>query len=218
MPITTKGTPKTTNPTVPATRSSSRLTVNEIIASNSEVKDAVSVKTHLTQTAMAISGKPFSTDKLSDILFHITQLPGITLPIQNAIRAVAFLLEEAAEIETADKITKLFLTAILPQIAKIQDTSEGISATVLELKNIKMDSLLAPGKSSHTQLLESIKKVICTITKPESPKLEVRAVNQFCNGGTIIEMVTENRASYLKQENIKTEFIKALDPTASIKD
>ncbi|KAG2092513.1 uncharacterized protein F5147DRAFT_822450 [Suillus discolor] len=120
MPLNPKGPQKTSTP---PTRSSSRLAVNEIIASNSEVKDIVSAQNYLTQTAMAISGKPYSVDNLSDILFHITQLPGMTLPAQNAIRAVAFLLEEAAEIEMADKVAKLVLTAITPQIAKLQDTS-----------------------------------------------------------------------------------------------
>jgi hypothetical protein len=55
--------------------------MNNIVTADSEVKDVVSAKAHLEQTAMAISGKPFSTDKLSDILFHITQMQGITLPI-----------------------------------------------------------------------------------------------------------------------------------------
>lgn len=119
--------------TTPPTRSSSRLEMNNIIALNNEVKDAVSARTYLTRTAMAISGKPFSTGNLSDILLHITQMPGINQAAQTVIRAVAFLLENTAEEESADKIAKLILTAIAPHVAKIHDISENLTAMVTKM-------------------------------------------------------------------------------------
>ncbi|KAG1790543.1 uncharacterized protein HD556DRAFT_1218403, partial [Suillus plorans] len=46
----------------------------------------------------------------------------------------------------------------------------------------------------------------------------LRSVTQYRNGGTIIEMIAEEAAVYIKRQEIKDEFIKALDPTAVIKD
>ncbi|KAG1758501.1 hypothetical protein EDD22DRAFT_849980 [Suillus occidentalis] len=255
---------------------------------------------------MAISSKPFSTNNLSDILFHVTQMPGVTLPVQLAIRSVAFLLKEAAENEMADKVAKLILTAVSPQIAKIQDTSESISSTALHLNiaatklqdiakatteespdstnkpssinsqlekmqeavtslgtqirdlpmqggykaalmtglnedssknpqlvqratrnaikarqiliDIPTDSPLAPGKVSHAQLTEKIKQALATITKEGAPDLETRAVTQFRNGGTVIEMFTTQAVTFLKDQHNKTTFLQALDPGAILKD
>ncbi|KAG1836754.1 hypothetical protein F4604DRAFT_2003246 [Suillus subluteus] len=319
--------------TTPPTRSLSRLEVNEIITTDSEVTDAVSAKEYLIQTAMAISSKPFSTDNLSDTLFHITQMPGVTAPVQTAIRAVAFLLEEAAEVETADKVAKLVITAISSHIAKIQDASESITEATTQLNStqekisntsvnivetletitttttqlntaqekimeltsslnshntetttgsvtidsrlekvqevvitlttqvkeasqqggykaallkgldndnpdspttrraarntikkcqvlidIPKDSHLAPGKVSHEQLVKKIQEALKTINKDDSPNLDIRSVSQFRNGGTIIEMKTQEAAEYLKNKDNKNEFINALDPNATIKE
>lgn len=283
----------------PATRSSSRLEMNDIITADSEVKDVVSAKAHLEQTAMAISGKPFSADKLSDILFHITQMPGITLPVQLAIRAVAFLLEETAEAETAEKVAKLVITAISPHIARIQETSEkldnsqikiagltadlsgGAAAGTMDIDsrldkvheamttltsqvkeanqqgnykgalmkglenandlspeatkraarnavkarqvliNIPKDSNLAPNKISHAQLVEKIKEALKALkdsAEEDPPDLDIRAISQFRNGGTIIEFQTPQAAEHLKNKRNRDAFIQALDPNASIKE
>ena len=77
-------------------RSSSRLGTasQEIGTTKNEVVDIVSTKKYLERTAMAISGQPYATDKLADILLHITQMKGVSLPAQTAIRAVAFIFED----------------------------------------------------------------------------------------------------------------------------
>ncbi|KAG0693418.1 hypothetical protein DFH29DRAFT_1007309 [Suillus ampliporus] len=255
---------------------------------------------------MAISGKLFSTDKLSDMLFHITQFPGVTLPAQNAIRAVAFLLEDAAAIESADKIAKLVLTAISPQVAQIHVASENISTMATQMNtmqtkisesitntnsnnidaiidsvdigsriekvqeavttltshvkeasqqggykavlltgidndananpqatqraarnaikarqiliDIPSDSPLAPGKVSHAQLVEKIKEALKMITKDDTPDLEIRAISQFRNGGTVIEMLTPQAAAHLRTKTVKEEFINVLDLKATLKE
>jgi hypothetical protein len=81
-------------------------------------------------------------------------MPGITLPVQLAVRSVAYLLEEAAEMETADKVVKLVLLVISPQITKIQDATESISSTVLHLKiaedNLKNITLVIDDGDSIT--------------------------------------------------------------------
>ena len=96
---------------------------------NNEVKDTVSGRKYLERTALAITGKPYTTDVLSELLLHVTQLAGVTLPVQTAIRAVAFILEEKAINKTADTIAKLVVTAISPHITKLQETEQAISKT-----------------------------------------------------------------------------------------
>jgi hypothetical protein len=80
------------------------------------------------------------------------------------------------------------------------------------------DSPLAPGKVSHAQLVDKIKTTLKSIRNESAPELEIRAVSQFPNGGTIIEMLTAEGATYLKREDIRENFIKALDPKATIKE
>ncbi|KAG2030272.1 hypothetical protein BDR03DRAFT_805556, partial [Suillus americanus] len=46
----------------------------------------------------------------------------------------------------------------------------------------------------------------------------IKNVNQYRNGGTIIELTTTEAARYLKKNNIKENFIKNLDPKAIFKD
>ncbi|KAG1893399.1 uncharacterized protein F5891DRAFT_1196443 [Suillus fuscotomentosus] len=296
----------TFRPSTANTRSSSRLGTQEIIATKNEVSDAVSAKAHLEKTAMAILGKPYTFDNISDILFHITQMPGVTLPVQTAIRAIAFILEEAAEVVTANSVAKLVITAIAPHIANIQGISEsmtsiaskmegsqekinesitsisgnnvdafiGTAALDSRLANVQEavttlttqvkeasqqqgsyktallsgpkdnrldaqtiqrtareaikarqilislppDSPLGPGKLSHSQLVEKIKEALKTISKEGAPELTIRTVTQYRNGGTVLEMLTTEGATYIKKPDIKNEFIKILDPSATIKD
>jgi hypothetical protein len=165
--------------TTSATRSSSRLEISKIRVTDSKVTDAVSAQLHLDQTAMAISGKPFSTNNLSDILFHVTQIPGVTLPVQLAIRSVAFLLEEAAENEMADKVAKLVLTAVSLQIAKIQDASKSISSTALHL-NIAATKLQDIAKATTEESPDSSNKLSSINSqlkrcKKRSPPLALRS-------------------------------------------
>ncbi|KAG1865322.1 hypothetical protein F4604DRAFT_2026302 [Suillus subluteus] len=201
-------------------------------------------------------------------------MPGVTAPVQTAIRAVAFLLEEAAEVETADKVAKLVITAISSHIAKIQDASESITEATTQLNStqekisntsvnivkeasqqggykvallkgldndnpdspttrraarnaikkcqvlidIPIHSHLAPGKVSHEQLVKKIQEALKTINKDDSPNLDIRSVSQFRNGGTIIEMQTQEAMEYLKNKDNKNEFINTLDPNATIKE
>ena len=108
-------------PSMNTRRTTNTPTTQEIISQPNTVKDAVSGKNYLEKTALAVSGKPYATDTLTEILFHITQLKGITLPIQTAIRAVAFILEEQTELKIADSVAKLTITAMAPHIAKLQE-------------------------------------------------------------------------------------------------
>ncbi|OJA20797.1 hypothetical protein AZE42_13677, partial [Rhizopogon vesiculosus] len=105
------------------------LTTADIIALSNEVKDAVSGRRYLERTAIAIDGKPYTTNELSGILLHITQLKSVPLSAQTAIRAVAFILEEHASIEIASTIAKHVIEAISPHIANIQSTSAALAST-----------------------------------------------------------------------------------------
>lgn len=86
------------------------------------------------------------------------------------------------------------------------------------LININPDSPIAPGKVSHEQLVAKIKEALKTISNPDSPDLDIRAVNQYRNGGTVIQMLNEDAAKYIKQQVVKEGFINALDPSAIMKD
>ncbi|KAG0694417.1 hypothetical protein DFH29DRAFT_880728 [Suillus ampliporus] len=86
------------------------------------------------------------------------------------------------------------------------------------LVNLSPESPLAPGKVSHAQLVDKIKTVLKALKKENTPTLEIRAVTQYHNGNTVIEMMMAEGAAYLRRDNTKMDFIKALDPSATIKD
>ena len=133
---TTLSSPKANDdptPTMNTRRTASTPTTQEIILQPNTVKDAVSGKAHLEKMALAVSGKPYATDTLTEILFHITQLKGITLPVQTAIRAVAFILEEHTELKIADAVAKLTITAMAPHMAKLQEETTKLSKLMEEL-------------------------------------------------------------------------------------
>ncbi|KAG2055141.1 hypothetical protein BDR06DRAFT_1007055 [Suillus hirtellus] len=134
---------------------------------------------------MAISGKPFSIDKLSDILFHITQMPRVTLPVQSAIRAVAFLLEDTAEMESVDKISKLVIAAISPHIAKFQETSEKTLNTTMQLTE------------THT-------KIIHTASQLDKTQEKISELTTNINTGTASEMTNIDSRLEKVQEAMST--------------
>ena len=284
---TTLSSPKASDDPTPAMntrRTASTPTTQEIILQPNVVKDAASGKTHLEKTALAVSGKPYATDTLTEILFHITQLKGITLPVQTAIRAVAFILEEQTELKIADVVAKLTITAMALHMAKLQEEMIKLSKLTEELnvsldhtprldqmqqtidliamqtkdnpkpatssyktalltgigtenqsKLIKLaaknaikerqvlitvsnDSDLAPGKVSHSQLVERIKEALEAISKDGEPELHLKAASQHRNGNIVIEMMNELAAQRLRENTVKQAFIDKLDPKAVFKD
>ncbi|KAG2742181.1 hypothetical protein P692DRAFT_201652991, partial [Suillus brevipes Sb2] len=271
-------------------RTPPKLTTPEIIALNNEVINATTGKAYLERIALAISGKPYTIDAISEILLHTTQLTGISLPAQTAIRAVAFVLKEIVTDETTEIIARHITAAISPHIAKLQDTEEkltklstDINATSasqsLQLEKIQttVDTLskqatesansrpsyaaavmtsqgqqpetatqahrlqliareaikerqimigytpnspLAAGNSSHAQLVERVKTALKNLAaNDESPKLDMRAVTQFKQGGMIIEMTTKEAAAFIRSNpGTKDELVRNLDPDATFKE
>ncbi|KAG1854753.1 hypothetical protein C8R48DRAFT_660903 [Suillus tomentosus] len=85
------------------------------------------------------------------------------------------------------------------------------------LININPESPLAPGKSLHSQLVEKIKNALKTLVKTDTPDLELRSVTQYQNGGTIIEMIEEEAAAYIKRQRTSRSWnirpIRTSDPS-----
>ena len=104
----TTSTPDTQQQAHPTTintrRSAPTPTLQEIMQQTSEVKDALSGKNYLEKTALAISGKPYAANAISEILFHITQIKNVPLTAQTAIRAIAYILEEQTELKIAESV------------------------------------------------------------------------------------------------------------------
>ena len=269
-------------PTINTRRSAPTPTLREIMQQTSEVKDALSGKNYLEKTALAISGKPYATNAISEILFHITQMKNVPLTAQTAIRAVAYILEEQTELKIAESVARHTITALAPHVAKIQEETtkleklsqdlNGTSNIGTQLENIQKavdqvtnhvkevptpssykmalmagigpveqnkhidlaarnaikqkqvlisisaDSPLAPGKVTHAQLVEKINAALDAIKKEDSPETTIKAVNQFRNGNTVLELTSVEAASFLREPATKQTFIEALDPEATIKD
>ena len=176
---TTPDTPTnpTPTPTMATRRTATTPTIQEIIQQKNVVKDAVSGKTHLEKTALAVSGKPYSTDTLTEILLHITQIKGVPLPAQTAIRAVAFILEEQTELKIADSVAKLTIMALAPHIAQLQEEVSKISKATGEIattpeSNIRLDRLqqtieqVAAQTKEHPATISSYKTALMAGVNP----------------------------------------------------
>ena len=136
----TATTPESTpqaNTAINTRRNATAPTTQEIIQQHNEVKDAISGKTYLERMALAISGKPYATDATSEILFHITQMKGVPLSAQTAIRAVAFIIEEQTALKIADSVAKHTITALAPHVAKIQEESNKLTQISQDLAGIQ---------------------------------------------------------------------------------
>jgi prefoldin subunit 5 len=144
-------------------RTSPDLSTSEIIALSNEVKDAVSGRKYLERTAIAISGKPYTTEELSGILMHITQLKSVPLSAQTAIRAVAFILDEHASIETANTIAKHILAAISPHIETIQATSETLTTTSIALTKANTGADLTTIKATASRIEDAADGIFSSI-------------------------------------------------------
>ena len=103
-----------------------------------------------------------------------------------------------------------------------QQTIERLAREAIKARQILIDispdSPIAPGKTSHAQLVDKIKNALKNIQKESTPDLAIRAVKQFPNGGTIVEFLNPEAAKHLKQEDIKRKFLDLLDPKAKIKE
>ncbi|KAG1764374.1 hypothetical protein EV702DRAFT_982078, partial [Suillus placidus] len=131
-----------------------------------EVTDAKTGKKYLERIALSLTGKPYKTqNEISELLLHITQLAGVSLPAQTAMRAIAFILEEGATNKMAETIAHHVTAAISPHIAKLQETEEKLTKTSTDLKTnaVTQDTRLEEVKSSLVKLSTQVSE---TASKP----------------------------------------------------
>jgi hypothetical protein len=121
--------------------------------------DTESAEKYLTSKLLCQLGQPFTLTHLTSILFHITQMSSATpVPVNAAIRAVAFLLKkqivceiaEAAARNLAEDLTSRLtdtlttrlvdhtIAALAPQVATVHAASESLAKTAQKTE----DSLL----------------------------------------------------------------------------
>lgn len=152
------GTPVTGPTQAAGRRAPPKLTAQEIIVLSNEVHDTSTRKKYLERMALSISGKPYTTNALTEILLHITQISGVPLTAITAISAVAFILEGKATDETAETIAKLVVALISPHVAKLQEIKENINKTAVELNTnaVVHDSQLAKVQTSVEKLTTQV--------------------------------------------------------------
>ena len=125
------------------------LTKEDIVSMDYTVKDAQSGSAYLSKTLLCLAGEPFTLEHLTNTLLHITQIKNISRPAIEAIRAVAFLLEQEVTIKTAEAVAaqvskeisqgvvKHVITAIAPHMANLLTTNETLTANVETFGQVK---------------------------------------------------------------------------------
>ncbi|KAF8419234.1 hypothetical protein L210DRAFT_3655331 [Boletus edulis BED1] len=128
----------TQNITTRVTRKSARTThptSEDIRKQDYEVKDDKSGAAYLEKSLLSLVGEPITTENLSTVLLHITQLPNVPRPATEAIRAVAFLMEKDVYVKSAVGIIQ-HLNNDLPTLIK-QHVNEAIAPHIVSLTNTK---------------------------------------------------------------------------------
>ncbi|KIJ11401.1 hypothetical protein PAXINDRAFT_157320 [Paxillus involutus ATCC 200175] len=136
------------------TRKTTRCTAQETPKTRAEiatmeqykVQDAKSGAAYLNKSLLSVVGESFTIEHLATMLFHISQMDTIPLMAIEAIRAVAFLLEDDAASQIAaimtahitdlasKEIASQVITAIAPHVLK---TSESLHENVEEIKQLQ---------------------------------------------------------------------------------
>ncbi|KIK73036.1 hypothetical protein PAXRUDRAFT_21301 [Paxillus rubicundulus Ve08.2h10] len=146
-PITTRRSTRQTDP-----NNDISLRRNESSASNRfSVIDVISDEEYLNKSLITLEGEPFTPEHLSSMLFHIMQMEKVPLPVVEAIRVVAFLLENQAASKNAKLITSHIttqalkdiaaqvITAISLHIANMLITSESMTSRIKDLEKLQSD-------------------------------------------------------------------------------
>ena len=78
----------------------------------------------LEKTRLTIAGDPVTTESLATTLFHITQMQHIPLQVKNAIRSVAFLLEQTDNEDKAKHVAETVKKCIEEQSGDAEEMLE----------------------------------------------------------------------------------------------
>ncbi|KAG1809790.1 uncharacterized protein HD556DRAFT_1302221 [Suillus plorans] len=161
------GPPKSNSPIPsngPNTRRTTRtnISLEEIIATPSNVMDTDSAEKFLASKLLCHEGQPYTLTHLVSILFHITQMSAVTpVPVTAAIRAVAFILKKQIACEIADtaaqrladtltnslsesitnRLVDHAIAALAPQVAEVHTASQALAKTAQQAENTLISSL-----------------------------------------------------------------------------
>lgn len=134
--------PPNDNLTRPATRSSTIPLADIINNPDENVRDAQMGRSFLDKIHYTIPGEPMTAEHLSQALFYITQMKGITLVIRSAIRSAAYLVQDLSTStatqtiinEITAKLENSLVAAISPQVAKILTAADSLIDTNSKLE------------------------------------------------------------------------------------
>lgn len=127
-----------------------------------DVTDAAGRAAFLEKSLLAVVGKPFTLEQLATVLFHIMQISKIPKPAMEAIRAVAFLLEEKVHVKMAMAVTKWIAENLPNEITT--HVVAAISPQLVDLLCINKDFKLNVNslQSSHQEVIKSLTGKVLT--------------------------------------------------------
>lgn len=141
-----------------------RITREEIEKQTSLVKDAESGKIYLEKKALIIADEPFNADTISCALLHITQLPNVTVPVRDAIRALAFILARTGKLHAADIITAKVDSVLEDNIDRIQTLLDSSLQTNTEI----LERAQQAARDTTDNLIKKVKEIGDFVTAASS--------------------------------------------------
>ncbi|KIK37439.1 hypothetical protein CY34DRAFT_109093 [Suillus luteus UH-Slu-Lm8-n1] len=158
-----------------------------------------------------------SIDTLTTALLDFSvQAHSLTPMHINIIRAIANLLFKTDHDKKLRHIASSVTSMLEEPLNRLEELARIKSS---EADTGKNTDLLTNLKNSVECISPSIKNLQDNLTSAATIDTRLDKIqSNYCNGGTVIEMTSEAAAAYVKQQEIKNEFIKAIDPTAIMKD
>ncbi|EDR03629.1 uncharacterized protein LACBIDRAFT_331331 [Laccaria bicolor S238N-H82] len=120
-----------------------------------EIGDSEKGRSYLEEKLLLVpSGAPLTLGTLATTLHQIAALPGVTLPVINAVRAVAFLLREVELGAVAEDIRDIANAQFNDMTTDLREFTEGLRVKVMEELEKKTEVL----KERTVELAEVVEK------------------------------------------------------------
>ena len=211
LPVMPIAPPAATNTNRPATRNETRKTgASTMVEEHEDIKDATEGRRFLeTRLLLCPPGEPVTNWSLSTCLHQIAMMAGVPKQAVNAVRALAFLVDEMEE----TSVNEVIRDAVLSQLNEltidvkslIEDAKEKIDEHVTKRSSELHDNV----PTQPTQPQRSYADALITPPPHADPKLAAREgirARQF-----MLEGVGEDsKVSHLNAMQLKSEFNRIL--------
>src|SRR5277367_6123524 len=112
----------------------------------------------LEKKRLTIAGDPVTTESLTTTLFRITQMQHIPLQVKNAIRSVAFLLEQTDNEDKAKRVAETVKKCLEEQSGDVEEMLEQVKAERAGMEDMRDECarLMVNARNTQDEISETL--------------------------------------------------------------